>query len=433
MSKATRLNSLRENPRLTGESKDLLLEALDMKRKESTQVIYLRSFVAFLEKNKLDSESFYELACNTAEEKRRGKKKIAKMVRDFENYEIENGKATSTTKHIEKVVKIFYDANAIENFSMFDLELKVTNGRGQERASIEHIKQFMESTHSLRNKSMFSMAKDSGLRSGDICSLNWGAFKEPILDPSMQWFTWEVSQGKAKKDSIWYANPVIGIDALEYLRKYHRYCESRGLPVGDNDPIYICLSNRWNVTVDNRLNPQSVSAEVYKVRKRAGLHGEKLSMHSMRKNHQTSLEKAGVPSNWIYQMQGRSIMNSSSAYTRPDRDELIEEYKKGYYYLSFDQLIREESSRRDKEKVSDLQDELNEMREAVALLNSSIPTISIPSVTFKTVIDDEVNDQIADKQRNSPDYDPELLNMLLSDPSMKAKLSDIMAEIGGTL
>ena len=59
-----------------------------------------------------------------------------------------------------------------------------------------------------------------------------------------------------------------------------------------------------------------------------------MSAHSLRKGLQTSLEKGGMPTNWIDQVLGHELINSRDAYSLPTDEELQEAYLNAYNLIT---------------------------------------------------------------------------------------------------
>ena len=57
-------------------------------------------------------------------------------------------------------------------------------------------------------------------------------------------------------------------------------------------------------------------------------------LHYLRQHHKTTLEYAGVPISWVNKMQGRIGEGTGGTYIKPNPDQLIEMFKKGYPALN---------------------------------------------------------------------------------------------------
>jgi site-specific recombinase XerD len=79
------------------------------------------------------------------------------------------------------------------------------------------------------------------------------------------------------------------------------------------------------------------------------------SAHSFRKKLQTTLEKSGMPTNWIDQILGHKLINSRDAYSLPTDEELQEAYEKAY------ELTRILPSKEPKEKPQENQPDIIEV------------------------------------------------------------------------
>ncbi|TFH13523.1 site-specific integrase [Candidatus Bathyarchaeota archaeon] len=388
MSRTELLDAYKHNPVLAGETWDTWRTSLEMNNDEETQIIYLRSIIQFLEEYGYTTDSLYDEFIENNAKNGMSKKRIPTKVRQFEQKIISSGLSTQSAKQLEKAFSSFFKSLA-ESFDMFDLSLEVKNLGGQDKASIQDIKAFMDATDNPRNLAMLSVAKDTGLRSGDICLIDWIDVKPVLDDPSLEFHSWEIQQ--EKRSAKIPANPCFGRDAIYYLNKYYRWIYQENerrkkanverleknktrkhkdklpqldlIPNGWDDPIFICLVNRHNTEVGIRLNSGSISAEIAKVRNRAGLSGEKISMHSMRKFFHTNMQSAGVSDEWLYKMEGRKFMGSGEAYSRPDYKQLKEIYLKSYYRISLDSANIEAIRERQQLEVDSIRDDVNEQVE----------------------------------------------------------------------
>ena len=240
--------------------------------------------------------------------------------------------------------------------------LKVVNKGGKDRASINQIMTLMDGTTNLRNKSLITMLKDSGLRSGDACLIQFKHIRHILENADLKWYTFEIEQEKMTDKTGHYANPVIGYDAIRYLLLYVEWMNQKGLDTSDDAYVYVSTEDRWYKGVlkpaGSQISSASVAAVFSWIKERLEISAN-ISAHSLRKNHHSTLEYAKVPLNWITKMQGRDIGNSTGPYSKPNPDELIAHYKIAYPELSFDSLILDDAYTRMKDEVDGLRDQLN--------------------------------------------------------------------------
>ena len=87
---------------------------------------------------------------------------------------------------------------------------------------------------------------------------------------------------------------------------------------------------------------------------------KKPSIHSLRKHHKTNLEYAGVPTSWVNKIQGRAGDGSGQVYTRPNPQQLIEMYYRGYDELRIEGGAVTEDIEQMKDQIKTLDEQAEE-------------------------------------------------------------------------
>lgn len=213
--------------------------------------------------------------------------------------------------------------------------------------SKEQIRKVLNTTSSYKMKAIILFARDSGLRTGDITNLPIRVVRAALDDPSIKFHTFEWRRIMTKD----FATPVIGPDSLDAVRTWMNYrVKVLELSAEDGDPLFCVEKTRKGYTTKSgRKVKEAIRGDFMDVNymsnafrrlvKKADLKplpGETRlpCLHSLRKLHNTTLEYAGVPTSWINKMQGRAGKGTEGIYTKPNPDQLIEMYKKGYPALS---------------------------------------------------------------------------------------------------
>jgi len=333
------------NPRLKGDSWKYYENWLEDKA-PGTQKAYLRQFIDFLAFLDTDTEGLYLLYLEMIKnEDPRRKKQMRILVSNYQKHMIEvKKKGVQTTVIMIQAIKGFFDAN----------EIPLKTGKrikkeSNEIPTISHdqFSKVLSVTGSYKMKAYLKLARDSGLRTGDIANLPIRIVREALDNPSIEYFTFEWKQGKTGK----MANPVLGPDSLDALREWHHYrVNTLNLSTEDKDALF-CVEINKSETTDvrgrkigavvkgNYMGNTSMGGGFHFLVKKANLKplpGETRlpSIHSLRKYHWTTLQYAGIPTTWIEKMQGRVGVGTGGIYTKPNPEQLIEMYKKGYSALS---------------------------------------------------------------------------------------------------
>ncbi len=339
-------NRIKSSPRLKGDSWEYYeswLKGLAL----PTQENYLRTFVKFLDWMDTDTESLYEFYLEMIkDEDPRKRKKLGMLVVKYQKHLMEaKGFKSATTQTVIKSIKGFFKSNELpfdfKGEKLPDDAMEITN------ISTDQFRQILYVTGSYKIKAYMLFARDSGLRTGDITTLPIRVVRDALDDPSIEYFTFEVKQRKTGK----IATPVIGSECLDALRAWmvHRVKVLK-ISIEDGDPLFCVEKNKTGFTdksgryvreivIGDWMGDTNMGVAFNSLVKKANikpLTGEtKLpSLHSLRKYHWTTLQYVGIPTTWVEKMQGRVGVGTGGIYTKPNPDQLIEMYKKGYPALS---------------------------------------------------------------------------------------------------
>ncbi len=353
---------------------------------EKTQHIYTRYMKRFLETFKprgrtepFTPDMLYEYFKSHLESDDR--RKIRKLETELHEYyhnlltngvNIQTGEPTGlhvgTVSNYESAVLCYLKGNYLKdrlsyrvNFNS-DTKSKhrehfTTNGK--DKAEVEEIRKLLDYMSNPRNISAVLTMRDTGLRVSDLVNLKVKHIQPILDDPELEWYTFEITPVKnMRQDTPLPANPVMGPESVEALRTWmkHRinfyelkpdpesyvYCAIHEYPsVDGRDPVHI----------GDKVLPTAYSRMMRYKRRKAGLE-KPISPHSLRKTHSTNLTGGGVPERWVNVMQGKKGRGTQGAYQKPNREELIQVYKKAYPSLS---TYRSE-------KLETLREELEEQR-----------------------------------------------------------------------
>lgn len=308
-----------------------------------TQKNSLRGIKKFLDHYDLTTEELFEMhRVNLKSDDPRDGKKVPKMaVRLVHEYIDNRGLRPSSAMNILNSVRSFFKANMLPfvvNGNLPDLDK-----RGKERMTREQIKMLLDATGSYRNKSIITMAKDTGLRCCDIAEIRVKHIL-PIIEERKDFHTFTIKQQKTKLN----ASPVCGKDAVKYLRLWWKDRAKYNLSVDPEAYLYCMVETVAGyvrtsgkavseVKAGDPLRPQAISNMVYNLIRKAGLDKKNISAHSLRKFHETALQAGRVPDPWIDKTTGRKTPGSKGVYTKPSEEQLLQYYKEAYEFLSLEQ------------------------------------------------------------------------------------------------
>jgi integrase len=297
---------------------------------------YRGYFLRFLEYADLTSEQLYDMHReNSKHEDTRRKKLVPKKVYDFlEHLITKEGMASGTARNAQSAIRGFFKANELD-FSTNGKKLKVLV-KEIPNISKPQLRKILDLTGSTRMHAVIYTARDSGLRVSDVCNIKVSDI-ESVLSGNVEFYTWKTKQIKTGQN----ASPVIGPDAINWIKLWWSYRKERGF---ESEYLFTTVRSikanefmgrkRGEVVKGEKVDPGNISQVFRTLRNKAGLKESRVSIHSLRKYHKTSLEYAGVPTSWINKMQGRRGEGSGQIYTQPNPEQLIDIYSKAYHGLS---------------------------------------------------------------------------------------------------
>ncbi|MBA7613300.1 hypothetical protein ES703_20546 [subsurface metagenome] len=338
---ARQVKQLKESPRLEGDSW-MYFEGWLKEKSPQTKVHYLNYLIGFMEWIDTDTEGLYELYKEmTSDTDTRKKKKMGMLVVDYQNHLIETkGIKGGTSNTVSMAVKGFFDANEL----IFKRGERLTHDTVETpNISLEQISKVLSATGSYKIKANIKVSRDSGLRTADVANLPIRVVRAPLDDPDISYHTFECKQKKTGK----IANPVLGPDSLESLRKWMNYrVNTLEISAEDGDPLFCVESYRKGYTKKSnnyvnevvkgdKMDDSNMSVIFYQLVRKADLkpligNTRLPSIHSLRVFHKTTLEYSGVPTSWVNKMQGRAGEGTGGTYTKPSPEQLIEMFKRGY-------------------------------------------------------------------------------------------------------
>lgn len=301
-------------------------------------------FTRFLEWLGWDTEALFKAHLENIRESREGDpratKRIPGKLADFQTYLMEKeGLKSGSVQDVYRSVSLFFLANKLEFEAS---EERISDVDTEEIPIITGVQliDVFNAIGTYKYKAIIMFLKDSGLRVGDVANLKVGDIKTAHYSKDRQFCTFEI---KTQKTGI-YANPVIGPETLEWLDRWNSWREKKGITTNDEDPLFCSTKRRAEyirkggvkikeTKLGGFMDESAISVVFGEYVKKAGLEKTGISAHSCRKYHKTYLEAGGCPTSWINKMQGRKGEGTGGIYTKPEPEQLINMYKKGYSEL----------------------------------------------------------------------------------------------------
>jgi integrase len=387
---------------------------------------YRNRFNTFLERSGLTAEELYSMQREAEEvEDPRETGAVAEMVIDYLRELEKEGVAAGTIGNVATAISMFFKVNKCKGFELPPEEIPKGDSYGQRMATKDMIRRAYDRTgheFKLRNQAMLMFAKDSGLRIGDMAFLTVRDYLA-LEDLTGQTFEY-MKDGKAvevKGDSFKRSiRPIltqkkkinafvhIGPEATEAL---DAYIEERRQMSGQRYPVYHgrapagtprIMMRRAPVFDEEQAlflgrggRPLSKDALGQQFERLFDAH-DKVSAHSLRKFHWTMLESAGLPTNWIKKLEGKKIVGSVGAYSRPeemvnsDGKNLTDRYVECYLAL---QVFGEPTV--DQRRMAALEEALAETKKIVSELSDQVRILSAPDAHVRTIRTELSDEEVA--------------------------------------
>lgn len=438
-----RVEKLKTSPRLTGESWKCFERRLN-KLSPRTAYGYLRRFVGLLDHLEVSTDDLFSAFIADIRESEKGegdpraKSRIPQKIADYQIYLMDTeGLKSGSVQDVVRAVILFFESNSVGD--KFDMNGEaVTHVVEDTIPNIEkaQIAKMLEHTGDPRLRAVVLTARDAGLRVGDITNLTIADFSNAIIGhvEDHEFRTFEVRPGKTEDKTDLRANVVLGPESIEAVNAWLDFRKSQGISTEDTDPLFCSVVTRSDY---ERTDPRTGETTIVKgskagdyldestlgvlfgqLRRKARIgpaKGEKRvpSIHSLRKYHKTKLEGAGVPTSWINKMQGRRGEGTGGVYTRPNPDELIDMYAKGYYALALteDRIVNGLEM-----KIAEIEESAQQSENWVASQRSAFMRMDAENKRLRAEVE-----RLKAEQSKAPDF-----SALLDDPkfleALKRKL-----------
>lgn len=322
---------------------------------EGTRRIYRGNFKRFLGRWGLEAEGLFEMKMEDLRSPDpRDRKRVERMVKVQMAEMSERGMAASTCRNLYKAVRSFFESQGLD-FSLKSRDQPRGDYNGARLVLPDKIREMLDVTSwefKKRNRAILLLIKDSGLRVGDVSSLDVGEYLGAQTEYNERGEPFKAFKPRRiqKTRSLGYIH--IGPESIEALKKY---LEERAeeAPLREEDPLFLDRRGK-------RLSGKSITEMVLGVAKKLE-NSYKISANSLRDFHQTMLE-AGMPKNWVAKLQGKKITDSSSPYSQPEAlpGGLIQAYMKAYERL---RVLGTAEERKKDEEIQALRKRVAELEE----------------------------------------------------------------------
>lgn len=330
----------------------------------STRYAYVKDFNRFLEAVELTDDELFELRMESLRsEDPRDTRRIERMVSNFMFDQVQKGYAPQSAAGIGHAVTHFIRAQGLP-FQLMKNETPKGESLGRRIVLKPQIKRMFEHASAMyrsRNRALIMLAKDCGLRISDMAMLD----VDDYLDARSREVDGEIFKEfkpltTIKTKAIAYVS--IGPESIQAIDVY---LEERGAIRGE--PLFLDAEG-------SRLKVTAMS-ELFRRFGDMLEDPDRISAHSFRKYHETQMELAGIPLNWIKRYEGRKLTGSTGPYSNPQDipGQLLDTYIEKYDALRVFQEAQELEELRAQveekgEEIADVKTEMAAQRAALDYL-----------------------------------------------------------------
>ena len=247
----------------------------------------------------------------------------------------------------------------------------------------------------LRDIALIHVLKDTGLSRVDVVRMDVGDVL-PTIEAGREFVMLEDARQKTGVEMY----PIVGPESLRAIKVYlearqknrRRYIDPTGnrqrswvnVPgevLRADSPLFIFTQRIGDFNYGDRFQPDTVTSTFSKLNKNMDPGEEHFSPHSMRKYNWLMLEYSRVPKNWMCFLQGRTITDSSEAYTldfdnhpKEAKATLLKAYREAYQNISVEDenekklKALEESKKEGDAKVEELQMWVRDQQRTIDLM-----------------------------------------------------------------
>ena len=366
---------------------------------KSTPELYQAGLDFFMRFNRL--ESYEELYQVQLEAQRRGtvdplsRYVVQEMIRKAVAHRINvDGVSGSHAKAIKSGVVKFMQLCGFEDFTakLPRGTNKANSNGGSDIITPQQLRTVLEVADDLMKHALVLTLKDSGLRLGDVLSLDIGDVAGAVDSKQDFFYLNRLTQKTGDR-----AQTVLGPESLKALRAWVRYRRDRGESLSSDTPLFITyrlksgpkakVEHDANMAIRSefRISPNAATNVVSRIFSKAGF--STVTAHGLRKTHSTYLgvgeDRLSEP--MIARLEGKVIQDSREPYKVYSEDDLVEAYSRNYHQIqvystesnTVKQLTtKNEELRKSIEPMQEKIDELEGLRKQMDEMQKSLEIIN---------------------------------------------------------
>jgi len=269
-------------------------------------------------------------------------------------------------------LKSFYRHNYVPLQCRIPARWRVTSEKVPTQGEIRR----MMSISDLRDRAMIAFLAQSGVRDGTLRRLTYGDVSEDLEADKVPVHIKIMPRNAKGKEAEGY-DTFIGPEAVEALRQYldmrrkgtkHKHPETIHVdsPLfsrerGNGDPGGVLPVTEDIIQI--QVVKAALRANVIEPKKHPG-EWSQVRPHCLRKFYQTSLERAGIPHNWVKRLLGHKLPRSEDPYSKPTIEDLRKAYERALPHLALSDATIELAAQQ--ETIQDLRTRLEKL-EAVSV------------------------------------------------------------------
>jgi integrase len=259
--------------------------------------------------------------------------------------EIDRGMKPTTARMVYKAVKFYLRSMGFRNFELDAEDKPRMIYDGSRRVTKDHIRELWDNfsaNYKARNRAILLTLKDSGLRISDIARLDAEQYRG-AREITVKGEKFRVFEPFATMKTGDYAHIHLGPEAVKAVEEY--------LGERQSGPLFLSLKG-------GRMCSKAVSEVFHQTKVRRSLKADfsKISAHSLRKFHWSSLP---INEGWICWLQGKA----TSVYL--DEPAVTDAYVKNYDVLrvfgTHDVELEEARSKQD-QHIADMEKEIRDLK-----------------------------------------------------------------------
>jgi len=246
------------------------------------------------------------------------------------------------------------------------------------RVTPQLLRQFLDTTKSLRDRAIMEVLFQSGLDCSSLCGLTYGDVSKGLeLDESPMRIPSDenrlIQRPKSSSSNTQFYT-FIGRDAIESLKVYIRDIEAKGFKFSENTPLFFKEGTKslefepmTTDIVQDLLRSLAVRMGYLKSKKDKGRNP--ISSHSFRESFSSILLNNGVPDSIVDFLLGHEIGSMSEAYKRTDFEKVKEMYAQNEPKLSIG------NNGNGNGRIREIQEENKELRKQIEQSSKTITVL----------------------------------------------------------